>query len=249
MNKLQKESTLRHMELSEVERTYKKEINVLEKALESAHLELGENMKERDKEIERLKGLSEEKHKVSQRLEIEKEQLVLSMHDMMKNRRDEVDDLQNELMEMSTRLANQTREISTLKMRLEESNYQMKEMVRLKARVAELTRQLSLKKDVKEEFENSTLEIEYRELRRKLKEASTGRWIAEDKLQKYVSDRGSRGSSRSVQVLRERNAALKLEVENLTRKLKKVSEKLSQKSQLDELESYTVGNVVTRMAI
>lgn len=230
MNKLQKESTLRHMELSEVERTYKKEINVLEKALESAHLELGENMKERDKEIERLKGLSEEKHKVSQRLEIEKEQLVLSMQDMMKNRRGEVDDLQNEILEMNAQLANETRGVSSLKSKLEQSKYQTKEMGRLRERVTELSRQLAVEKHVECHHGDSALEKENRELRRKLKEVSTERLLAEQRLQKYGSDRGNGGSSKLIKVLRERNASLKCEVEKLTRRLKKMSEKLSQNS-------------------
>jgi len=226
MKKMQKESTLKHKELSEVERRHKKEINVLETALESAHLELGETNKQRDREIEELKRLSEEKHKVSQRLEKENKQLVLSMQDMMKNRRGEVDDLQNEILEMNAQLANETREASTRKSRLEQSKYHIKEMSRLRERVTELSRQLAVKKDVERHHEDSALlEKESRELQRKLKKVSAKRLIAEQELQKYVSDEGSGGSSKLIKMLRDRNSSLKCEVEKLTRKLKKTSEK------------------------
>lgn len=231
MKKLQKESTLKHKELSEVERRHKKEINMLEKALESAQLEMGENQKERNKEIEKLKCLSEEDHRVSQRLEKENKQLVLSMQDMMKSRRGEVDDLQNEILEMNAQLANETREASTRKSRLEQSKYQIKEMSRLRERVTELSRQLAVKKDVERHHEDSALlENESRELRRKLKEVSAKRLIAEQELQKCVSDGGSGGPSKLIKMLRDRNASLKCEIEKLKRKIKKMSEKSPQES-------------------
>jgi regulator of replication initiation timing len=172
------------------------------------------------------------------------------MNDMMKTRRDDVDDIQNELMGTGTRLANQTREISTLKSRLEESQYQTQAMDRLKQRVTELSHELDSKKEAEEEFDNETLEIENNELREKLQDVTAELWAAEAKLQQYVSDRG--GSSRSVQVLRERNASLKLEVEKLTRKLKKMSEKLSDNSRDDGTKPHPMGNkevTSTRFAI
>jgi len=249
INKLHEEVTVQRIELQDVEHRYKKDTVHLEDTIDSIHLEMSEILKARDAEIEKLNIVSQEKDSMSQRLEKEKEQLVLSMQDMMKNRRDEVDDLRNELMEMNTRLANQTREISTLNVRVEESNYQTKEMGSLRARVAELSNQLATKKEFKDGFETSSLEIENSELRRRLKDESTERWMAEDKLQKCISDRGNGGSSRSVQLLRERNAALRLEVEKLRKKLKKISEKASVTSDHVELEPYSVGNGVTRMAI
>lgn len=164
MNKPRKELTKKPMEFSEAERRYKKEINELENALESVHLEQGASIKARDIAIEKLKGAFEEKNNASQRLEKEKEQLVLSIQDMMKNRREEVDDLQNEILAMNTSLANEKREISTLKSRLE---YKTTGMNHLRERVTELSRQLALKKDVKRDHK-----FEVEKLRRKLKKMS-----------------------------------------------------------------------------
>jgi len=249
ISELQEELMMKQIELSDAQPKYKTEMAHLEEMIDSVRLEMSDTMTARDAEIQKLKILSEEKDSTSQRLEKEKEQLVFSMQDMMKNRRNEVDDLQSELMEMNTRLANQAREISTLKSRLEESQYEMKEMSSLRASVAELSHQLVTKNKREDTFETSSLELENNELRRRLKEESAERWIAHDKLQKYIAERGIGGPSRPVQVLRERNAALKFEVEKLTKKLKKTSEKVSETSIAVELEPYSVGNGVTRMAI
>eukprot|EP00536_Pseudo-nitzschia_multiseries_P015476 jgi/Psemu1/42739/gm1.42739_g len=246
INELQEELTIKRIELLDMQRRYKKEIAQLEETIDSVHLQMSAIVIARDAEIQELHTFSEEKENMSRRLEKEKEQLVFSMQDMMKNRRDEVDDLQNELMEMTTRLANQTQEISTLKTRLEESQY---EMSRLRERVAKLSHQLVTQNEREEDDFETSLEMENSELRRRLNEVSAERWMAEDKLQKYISDRGNGGPSRSVQVLRERNAALKFEVEKLTKKLKNVSERISETSNIVELEPYFVGNGVTRMAI
>ena len=223
INKLQEGTTKKHMELAEIETKYKMEITDLEEIINSLNVEVDGILKATDLKVERLEQIFEGQEGTNQRLEKEKEQLVLSMSDMMKTRRDDVDDIQNELVGTSTRLANQTREISALKSRLEEGQYQTKEMGRLKQRVTELSHELVSKKEADEEFDNETLEIENSELQEKLRDVTAERWAAEAKLQQYVSDRGG-GSSRSVQVLRERNAALKLEVEKLTRKLKKMSD-------------------------
>ena len=132
--------------LSELERKYKKKINGLQNALESLQLKLGENVKSRDEEIERLRRLSEEKDNVTERLEKEKEQIVLNMQDMMKNRRGEIDDLHNDLLEMNTRLAHDNRQTSTLKAMLENMDCKERENIRLRQRVTELSRELALKK-------------------------------------------------------------------------------------------------------
>ena len=115
-------------------------------------------------------------------------------------------------------------------------------MSHLKARVTKLSHQLTLKKG-EEVFENSTVKMQNEELRRKLRDVTAERWEAENRLQTYVSDRGC--SSKSVKVLRERNACLKLEVEKLTRKLKKIPEKPG----FCATEPNAVGKNVTRIAI
>lgn len=182
INNLQKQLTGNHMELSEVEIRSKKEITDLEEIINSLNVEMDEILIATDLKVEKLKNIFEEKDGMNQRVENEKNQLVSSINDMMKTRRDEMDDLQDELMGMSTRLVNKTREISALKLRLEESQYQTQEMGRLKATVTELTYQLTSKKGAEEEYDYSTLEIENSELRKRLRDVSAERWGAEEKL-------------------------------------------------------------------
>jgi chromosome segregation ATPase len=227
INKLQKEITKKQMEVSEAESENSKKISNLEEMIESMQLEMDEILAEKEKEIDELKSAVEQKYGRVLLLEKEKEQLVLSMNDMMKKRRDEIDELQTELMEMSTRSANQTREVQTLKLQLEESQYRKEEMDRLRMRVTELGDQLasrSVGSSTRLGDDSTTfLEVENNELRKKLRDAVVDRQVVEDKLREYVSDKGD--SSKQVQILRERNAALKNEVEKLTTKMKKLTDK------------------------
>lgn len=246
LNKLQNEVTLRDTKLSEEELRHKKEIISLETALDSIQLDLKECQDTKDKEIEKLKMLAEEKMNEARALERGKEQLVLSMQDMVKNRQGEVDDYQNELVEMNTRLTNETRKVSTLRSRLEQSDYPAKKMGRLRKRIAELSRQLAIQRE-----SEMPPEHENRQLRIRLKEALVQRSQAEDRLQRYLSERGTNGvPSKSVEVLRQRNEALKNEVERLTRKLEKLSGKPSRDSSWNERDKpCVVRNGVTRMMI
>lgn len=241
LNKLQNEVTLRDTKLSEAELRHKKEIISLETALDSAQLDLKESVEE----IEKYKVLAEEKMNEARTLERGKEQLILSMQDMVKNTRHEVDDYQNELVEMNSRLTNETRRVSSLRSKLERSDYPAKEMGRLRKRNAELSRQLAMQKE-----SEMPPEHENRQLRIRLKEALAQRSQAEERLQRYLSERGANGvPSKPVQVLRQRNAALKNEVEHLTRKVEKLSGKLSGDSSWDESKPYVVKKGVTRMMI
>eukprot|EP00534_Pseudo-nitzschia_fraudulenta_P007395 CAMPEP_0201197690 /NCGR_PEP_ID=MMETSP0851-20130426/155282_1 /ASSEMBLY_ACC=CAM_ASM_000631 /TAXON_ID=183588 /ORGANISM="Pseudo-nitzschia fraudulenta, Strain WWA7" /LENGTH=724 /DNA_ID=CAMNT_0047484823 /DNA_START=26 /DNA_END=2200 /DNA_ORIENTATION=+ len=254
INMLQEELVTKTIEMSEVEPRHKKQLGHLENAIDSIHLEMGEVVKARDLEIKTLQNVSEVRDKKLQQLEKEKEQLVLSMHDMMKNRQEEADDLQSEfmeMMEMSTRLATQTREISTLKSRLEESDQQSKEVERLRDEVTSLSQELASKEEAgHSDPRKSALESENNELRRKLAKAFDERWDAEEKLKNYLAERGRGDSSKSVQVLRQRNAILKYEVEKLTKKLQNTSVKLTVKPDDVKINQYApVGDGVTRMTI
>ena len=218
MNKLQTELTKNHV----AETEYKKKIQSYEEMIASMQVEMDESLSVKDKEIEGIKRTEDANKVLAERLTREKEQLVLSMNDMASSRRDEIDELQTELMEMSTRAANQAREVQTVKLQLEESSYRKDEVERLRTRVRELGDQLAAR-DGGRMNERAELEVENSELRQRLRQHSVERQEAEEKLRDFVKDKG--GSSRSVQVLRERNAVLKFEVEKLTKKLRKFSER------------------------
>jgi DNA repair exonuclease SbcCD ATPase subunit len=221
INKLRTELTNVQVAKSETEADYKKRVQGLEDMIDSMQVEIDETLEEKEREVEDLKLKVEDKEARINRLTKEKEQLVLSMNDMTSSRRDEIDELQSELMGMSTRAANQAREVQSFKLQIEESSYRKEEIERLRSRVRDLTDQLS-SRDGTRMHERTALEVENSELRQRLRQASLERQSVEDKMREYVSEQKG-GSSRSVQVLRERNAALKFEVEKLTKKLRKVA--------------------------
>ena len=215
-NKLQNVRVDQVMERDE----YKKKIKGLEEMVESLQSEADARIGDKDREVEDLKRLMENKDTFIGRLTMEKDQLVLSMNDMTSSRRNEIDELQTELMEMSTRSANQAREVQSLKLQLEDSNFRAREVERLRARVAELGDEVRAKEGSQSQ-EHTALEVENSNLRQQLRQADSERQGVEEKLKQYIEEHKG-GSSKSVQVLRERNAALKMEVEKLSRKLKKL---------------------------
>jgi chromosome segregation ATPase len=228
INKLQNEMMKKQVELSESEVESAKEISALEDTIERMNAEMDQTIASKSKEIDELRRTIDTKEQKIRQIETEKEQLLLSMNEMMKNRRDEIDELQSEFMEMSSKAANQAREVQTLKLLLAESDYRKDEMDRLRARVTELSDQVSSRGDNKRSQSTSSingdrtltdLEVENSSLRQKLRKAVSEKQSAEEKLRDYVENK--EGTSRTVQVLRERNTALKFEVEKLTRKLQK----------------------------
>lgn len=133
----------------------------------------------------------------------EKEQIVLSMNGMTGFRKQEVQELHLELTRVKSKNAEQVRELGSLRDKLEQRNYNLQTVAKSGDPAA------------------GKLKAENTKLRQKLIEAASERQTVETKLKQYLSDRG--GSSKSVQILRERNAALKFEVEKLTQKLSKLS--------------------------
>ena len=135
----------------------------------------------------------------------EKDQLVLSMNSMSSSRKKELEELQVELMDMSTKAADQAREMYSLKQQIEDSGFRQEDVESLRIQVRELGEQLTEREGLRV-HEKTALQVENSELRQRLRDS--------------LADKGS---SKTVQILRERNAALKYEVEKLTKKLKKMT--------------------------
>ncbi len=219
INKLQKELTTTRLAETET----KKKIQSLEESIASMQEDSSITLAAKDMAIEAMRNTLSDKEGAIDRLMKEKEQLVLSMKDMTSSRRDEIDELQGELMEMSTRAANQAREVQNLKVQLEDSEYRKEEMDRLRKRVRELSQQLATRSPSNTDGEKtSELQMENSELRQRLRDANLAIKAAEGKMRELAAEKGS---SKSMQVLRDRNASLKFEVEKLTRKLQKLAER------------------------
>lgn len=154
-------------------------------------------------EMLKIKQILQEKESTIARITNEKEQLVLSMNDMTSYRRDEIEELQGEVMQMKSQASEKSREVESLKAKLEQRNYGLMKIKR------------------GDDKDSEKLVKENNALLQKLAESSTERIAAEAKLKQFINDKGT--SSKSVQILRERNAALKFEVEKLTKKLAKIS--------------------------
>ena len=134
-------------------------------------------------------------------MEREKQQIVLSMKSMTGFRKQEIEELQIELARLKSKNKEQAREMELL-------------------RDQPGQRHFNLQSTANSDENTASLRAENIDLRQKLVEATAERQHAETKLKQYLNDRG--GCSKSVQILRERNAALKFEVEKLTKKLSKL---------------------------
>jgi len=183
----------------------------------------------------------QEKQSALNRVSAEKGQLVLSMKDMTTYRHNEIDELQHELVEMSTRAANQAREIQTLKVQLDDKEYRKDETDRLRKRVRELNDQIAYTQHHPQEEaadggkknnssrsaaqpegdndENPT-QLENKKLRQKLRATQVALKHAEEKLRS-----SEKVNPQAMQALRDRNVTLKFEVEKLTKKLRKLAER------------------------
>jgi hypothetical protein len=220
---LQKELTL--VRFSETEKEQK--LKMLAKAMESMEAEFQTTSASKDTLVDEMKQTLAEKHAMIDRLSNENEQLVLSIKDMTTSRRDEIDALRNELMEMSTRAANQAREIQTLKVQLEESEYRKEEMDRLRKRVRDLSEQVANNHGANSADDDRAekLQLENTALRQRLRDVNLALKRAEEKMRETVSHQTS---SKAMQSLRDRNVTLKFEVEKLTRQLRKLAERKQQ---------------------
>lgn len=152
-----------------------------------------------EEELSNTLDLLEDKETTIERITNEKEQLILSMNGMASGKtRGELEGLQKKLQQMTKQAGNQTREIQELKAKLEE-------------------------KEERGNYGNvGKLRAENSELRERLTLASTDLKVAEARVKEFITDKGT--SSKSVSILRDRNATLKFEVEKLSKKLKQLSD-------------------------
>lgn len=167
-----------------------------------------------------------EKEEAIDRMEEEKVQMRSNVANMSSSKKDQLEELQSELFDMSSKNRNQSREIIMLKTKIDEMDAirddrfekQQDRIEELEDEITKLYSEGSRKFD-KESV--SKLQAENHHLRETLRELKLERRQLRDRLDSEKS------SSRSSQVLRERNAKLKHEVEKLTRRLKKLEDSIT----------------------
>lgn len=225
MNALRIEITKLRVEKESLERESKDKITELETEMEAIEREADEDVAERDKEILDLQNQLSIKEREINRLEYEKGQLCNNMNDVSFSRKDEMEELQAELIDLTAKTTAQTREIQSLKMKLEDVQGAKKEVEqRLHQRIRELEYEIEEVRIFANKGESGNLQEENQKLRDAVREYKTERRLLQDRLKGFTDDKRS---SKSVQVLRERNAQLKAEVEKLTRRLQKMESSIT----------------------
>jgi chromosome segregation ATPase len=218
------ELTKTQMDKAQMEMEYMGSIKELETVIEALEFEADAELDEKQKELDELKSILSVKEGDITRLENEKAQICSSMKNASFSRKDDMEDLQVELMEATVKTTQQTREIQTLKAKIESFESRKGDLdKKLQGRLKELedevnsTRQASNSQVSRQEFDG--LKADNNDLRDSVRNVSVERRRLQERLDALVSDKTS---SKSVTVLRDRNTALKKEVEKLTKRLKKM---------------------------
>lgn len=221
VNNLKVELTKVLMIKADMELEYTNKVKELEDSFEAMQGEIQEELAENKKQVDELRRSLNEKDDEIARLQREREQLCTSMNSMSSSKRGEMEEMQTELLDMNAKTAAQTREIQALKMKIEELEYRREDADMLRRKVLELETQVKNSRNTRAQISDAELEKlqqENSKLRESLRTVTLERRSLQEKLSTATSDK----DSRSMQVLRERNTALKQEVEKLTKRLKRV---------------------------
>jgi chromosome segregation ATPase len=221
VNNLKVELTKVLMIKADMELEYTNKVKELEDSFESMQAEIQEELEENKKQIDDLRLSLNEKDDEIARLQREREQICTSMNSMSSSKRGEMEELQTELLDMNAKTTSQVREIQALRMKIEELEYRREDADMLRRKVLELETQLKNSRNTRAQISDAELEKlqqENSKLRESLRTVTLERRSLHEKLTTAASDK----DSRSMQVLRERNSALKQEVEKLTKRLRRV---------------------------
>jgi chromosome segregation ATPase len=227
VNTLKVELTKNQISKADMEMEYMKQVHDLEGQIAQINEEREQLLKRKEVELHQLQHHLQRKDDEIRQLEKEREQICSSMNSVSSSRKDEMDGLQEELMTLTAKTASQTREIHSLKMKLEEHDFRKSEFQRLNERIGELEDELRLVPQRRSDVGRSDVEImktENKMLRESIRELTIERRNLQEKLEAHLAEKSS---SKSTQVLRERNSALKKEVEKLTKRLKKMEHSMT----------------------
>jgi chromosome segregation ATPase len=223
LNHLKVELTKTQMAKAEREMEYMVSIKELENEIGVLEVEAEEELNEKQKELDGLINSLSAKERDIARLEHEKTQ-ICSIQNASFSRKDDTEDLQAELMETIAKTTAQAREIQSLKMKIEDYEARKGELEKkVQDRLRELEDELdstvlsSQSQVISKDFDD--LKSENNKLRESVRSVVVERRRLQERLDALVSDKSS---SKSVTVLRDRNAALKKEVEKLTKRLRKM---------------------------
>jgi chromosome segregation ATPase len=220
LTKLHVELTQTQVAKKEMEADLGKRVEELEEELEALETEAEEELEKKEKELQvLLEDLQAKETKIAQ-LEVQQKQSRSSLNDNSTNRHDDMEELQAELISMTSKTSTQAREIQSLKLKLEEVEARKADLEKkLQNRITELEEEIVDVTRSARPQDADHLREENNKLRKALRDVRLERRLLQDRLDSLASDKCN---SKSAQVLRERNGALKDEVEKLTKRLKKM---------------------------
>jgi len=231
---LKEELSKSQMDKAGVELEYTNKIAELENELEVIELAAEEELEDKEAELDKVKAELAKQEKQTKkyeeevaRLEIERTQLCSSMNDASMSRKDELEETQAELMDMTAKAKSQAREIQSLKQKLDDRS-KSESIKSLKLRVKELEEEIhQLKWDARNNMtleDSDKIRHENGLLRQANRQLKLDRNSLNERLNSILTDKTS---SRSARVLRDRNNALKGEVERLTTRIHRLEESIS----------------------
>lgn len=221
MNKLANAVTAAQMEKANIEREAKARVRELEDTIETMNAEIDEELAAKQGEIEALQHRLDEQIENVKRMEQEREQICTNINTISNSKKIEIDELHEELMKQTATAAAQGREIDSLMVQVEKQKDATEELEYLRFKVRDLEKKSS---SGMSRPEIDKLMSDNHKLNESLRKMGMERRALQEKLTAVMSEKTS---SKSVQVLRERNSALKKEVERLSRRVQHAEKQAS----------------------
>jgi chromosome segregation ATPase len=214
-NRMANAVTAAQMEKTNMERELMNTIRALEDTIETMNAEIDAELAEKQVEIDTLQCKLDNEFEMVKRMEKEREQICMNINSVSNSKKVEIDELHEELMAMTATAAAQAREINSLMVQVETQKDASEELEYLRMKLRDLEKRSNDTGMSKDEMDK--LWSENQRLNDNLRKMSLERGALQEKLSAVMSEKSA---SKSVQVLRERNTALKKEVERLSRRVR-----------------------------
>ena len=222
VNALQMQLTKEQMRNARLESDYQIQIKELEDTIEELNFECDKELDAKQAELDMMKHKLAESLDAVAKLESERDQLCISMNTQSNARKTQFDELQSELLQKTAENAQLARDIEKLQMhvKLDEDLSDELEHLREKVKEFEAKQRPSNSGTMKhmESMQVNSLRAENNKLRDTVRQVAMEKQALQTKLNTLIEDKSE---SKSLQILRERNDSLKLEVDRLTKKLQR----------------------------
>lgn len=229
INKLKVDLTNAQLAKDDLQAELMARITELETEFEAMEMVANAEIDELKSQLSSMQATVASKNDQITLLEKEKSQLCNGMSMASNAKNDEFEELQSELIDKTAKNTAQAREIQALQMKIEELESIKRDKTEwLQIRVGELEQEVERLRSANKKSGSwediERLRHENIQLKETVRVIKMERRNLQERVEALV---GERSSSKSVHVLRERNASLKDEVEKLTRRLKKMEESIT----------------------